>query len=114
MPAAFASESKVPELGKDRKKWLVFASGIEHAEHITEILNDMGIRRDAIRHCNATTRNKMIADSRAEKVPVPKSGQQYHLTTGYDDPTYRHATVVLRPTMIHQLPWGPNARAWHL
>ena len=54
------------ELGKDRKKWLVFASGIEHAEHITEILNDMGIPAGCV-HSKRDDRNKMIADFRAGK-----------------------------------------------
>ena len=55
------------ELGKDRKKWLVFASGIEHAEHITEILNDMGISAGCV-HSKRDDRNKMIADFRAGKL----------------------------------------------
>lgn len=83
------------ELGKDRKKWLVFASGIEHAEHITEILNDMGISAGCV-HSKRDDRNKMIADFRAGKLRALVNNNI--LTTGYDDPTV-DMIVVLRPTM---------------
>jgi len=83
------------DLGKDRKKWLVFASGIEHAEHITVILNEMGISAGCV-HSKRKDRDKTIADFRAGRIRVLVNNNI--LTTGFDDPEV-DMIVVLRPTM---------------
>lgn len=39
----YAALKEARELGDDRNSWLVFASGIEHCEHIAEMLCELGI-----------------------------------------------------------------------
>lgn len=90
-----AAVKEAIELGRDRKKWLVFASGIEHAEHITTILNDMGIPSGCV-HSKRDDRDKTIAAFRAGKLRALVNNNI--LTTGYDDPTV-DLIMVLRPTM---------------
>lgn len=91
-----AALKEAVELGKDRKKWLVFGSGIEHAEHITEILNnELGIKSGCV-HSKLEGRDETIADFRAGRIRALVNNNI--LTTGFDD----HAVdmiVVLRPTM---------------
>jgi DNA repair protein RadD len=83
------------ELGKDRKKWLVFGAGIEHAEHITAILNDLGINAGCV-HSKREDRNKTIADFRAGRIRALVNNNI--LTTGFDDADI-DMIIVLRPTM---------------
>lgn len=90
-----AAITEAIELGKDRKKWLVFASGIDHAEHITEILNDMGVSAGCV-HSRRDDRDKTIKDFRAGKIRAVVNNNI--LTTGFDDPEV-DMIVVLRPTM---------------
>ena len=82
--------------GQDRKLWLIFASGIEHAEHIAELLNEWGI-------ATAVVHSKM-KESRDEAIQAAKSGEirclvnNNILTTGVDIP---HIDLIgmLRPTV---------------
>jgi DNA repair protein RadD len=83
------------EQGKDRKKWLVFAAGIEHAEHITTILNEMGIPAGCV-HSKRDDRDATINSFRRGEIRALVNNNI--LTTGYDDPTV-DMIIVLRPTM---------------
>ena len=83
------------DLGKDRKKWLVFGAGIEHAEHITQILNEMGVPAGCV-HSRREDRDATIKAFRAGKIRALVNNNI--LTTGYDDPTV-DMIIVLRPTM---------------
>jgi DNA repair protein RadD len=38
-----AALQECADIAADRKSWLIFASGVEHCEHVSEILNGMGI-----------------------------------------------------------------------
>ncbi len=42
-PITFKALQELVHAGKDRRSWLIFASGIEHAEHIAEQLGAFGI-----------------------------------------------------------------------
>ena len=85
------------EYGYDRKSWLVFASGIEHCEHINEMLQSFGIS------C-ATVHSKTSVKDREDRIRAHKQGDLRALigfkvlTTGYDNPAI-DMIVDLYPTM---------------
>jgi DNA repair protein RadD len=93
----YAACRETVEEGFDRKCWLTFASGIEHAEHIASIFQSMGI--DA-----ATVHSKMPAQEATNRINAFKEGKlrcivNYgKLTTGFDHPPI-DLIVMLRPTM---------------
>lgn len=84
------------ELGHDRKHWLIFASGIEHAEHICQTLDSLNIPACVIH-------SKMSDDDRTERINGFKSGKYRAavnnnvLTTGFDFPGI-DLIGMLRPT----------------
>jgi DNA repair protein RadD len=81
--------------GSDRKKWLIFAASIEHATHIAEILNDMGIRTGVV--------HSKMKGQREEAIHEFKHGNTRALvnmgclTTGFDMPNI-DMLVLMRPT----------------
>lgn len=86
------------EQGYDRQSWLIFASGVEHAEHINEMLNNVfGISCVAI-HSKKTDKEN------AENLKLWKSGavraavNMNSLTTGVDHPAC-DLIGMFRPTM---------------
>lgn len=76
---------EVLQEGFDRQAWLLFAQGIEHAEHITSILQSMGV--DA-----ASVHSKMPAEEATKRIKAFKAGKlraivNYgKLTTGFNYP----------------------------
>lgn len=87
--AAYAQE-------EGRKCWLIFAAGVEHALHITDALNDMGIPAVAIHgKLKKAEREKALADYKAGKYMVAVNNNV--LTTGFDHPNI-DMIVMLRPT----------------
>jgi DNA repair protein RadD len=82
--------------GTERKSWLVFASGIQHAEHVALTLAEMGISAVAIH-------SKSGDEARDEAVAAFKSGEIRALvnngvfTTGFDFPGI-DMIAVLHPT----------------
>lgn len=83
-------------LAHDRKVWLVFASGVDHAIHISDMLNDMGVPAVAI-HSKLSNeeRDKAIAGYKSGKYRAAVNNNV--LTTGFDYPQI-DCIVVLRPT----------------
>lgn len=79
-----------------RKKWLIFASGVEHAIHIDEILQEYGLK-------GAAVHSKMTGDERDEAIRKFQNGEYQYLvnnnilTTGFDCPEV-DLIIVLRPT----------------
>ena len=87
---------EVMELGHDRKHWLVFASGVEHAIDITGMLCDLGIPAVAIHSdMGDTARDKAIIDFKSGVYRAAVNNNV--LTTGFDFPAI-DMIVVLRPT----------------
>ena len=88
--------------GMDRQSWLVFASGIQHAEHIADGLNKFGVP-------TAVVHSKMPAKVRDERVQGHKSGKYRALvnngilTTGYN-----HKPIDL----IGMLRWTASPGLW--
>lgn len=81
----YAAVRETVEYGADRKKWLLFASGVEHAEHVASMLEYFGISTCVIH-------SKMSDADRTERIKGLKAGKYRAavnnnvLTTGFDDP----------------------------
>lgn len=89
------------ELGHDRKAWLIFASGVEHAIHIADALNAMGVPTGVVHSGNQEhkmsdkERDAVIADYKSGKLRAVVNNNV--LTTGFDHPDI-DLIGVLRPT----------------
>jgi DNA repair protein RadD len=83
--------------GQDRNHWLLFASGVEHATHCCETLQNMGIS-------TAVVHSKMDDSDRDMAISAFLSGEvcclcnNGILTTGFDFPAL-DMIIMLRPTM---------------
>ena len=83
------------ELGADRRKWLVFASGVEHSENVSAMLNMMGVSARCVHSKMEDDRDEVLeAHKRGEFTAVVNNNV---LTTGYDDPEIDFI-IILRPT----------------
>lgn len=89
--------TELNSFGKDRHRWLIFASGIQHAEHIAEIVEDQfGVSAVAIHSKLAPDeRTRRMADYKAGRVRCAVSMNA--LTTGVDVPEI-DLIGMLRPT----------------
>lgn len=93
----FKALQEMVHAGNDRKSWLLFASGIEHAEHIAEQLGAFGV------DC-APVHSKRPAEYNDAAIKAFKSGQlraivNYgKLTTGFNCPEI-DLIGMLRPTL---------------
>lgn len=82
--------------GQTRRKWLLFCSGIEHAEQAAAWLNVMGIPTGCVHSkMKDAERDRLIADYRAGRYRAMTNNGV--LTTGFDDPAI-DLIVGLRPT----------------
>tara|TARA_R110002126_G_scaffold25490_7_gene87103 strand:+ start:2096 stop:3712 length:1617 start_codon:yes stop_codon:yes gene_type:complete len=81
----------------DRRHWLFFCTGVDHAEHISEVLKHKGIK-------SACITGKTPAKERADIIRQFKAGEikaltnANVLTTGFDFPDI-DCVVMLRPTL---------------
>lgn len=83
-------------LGQNRDHWLIFASGVDHAVHVTEALESMGVDALCVHSRMGTeARDKAITDFRAGKVRAMVNNGI--LTTGFDFPGI-DMIVMMRPT----------------
>lgn len=84
------------QYGADRKKWLVFCSGVAHAEHVAEAIKARGIAAGCVTGKTPThERDRLIEDYRAGRLRALTS--MGVLTTGFDVPD-TDMLVLLRPT----------------
>lgn len=84
------------QTGSDRHKWLIFAAGVEHAVHIAEILNDLGVPAAAVHsRMSGQERDRILSDHKAGRLRAIANNNI--LTTGYDDPEI-DLILCLRPT----------------
>lgn len=82
---------------EDRKSWLLFASGIEHAEHIAEMLGSFGVDCAAVHSKQKSDYNDMAIT--AFKEGSLRSIVNYgKLTTGFNHPGI-DAIGMFRPTL---------------
>jgi DNA repair protein RadD len=94
----YAALTETVNYGHDRRSWLIFASGIEHAEHIGEMLNSAFGVPTCVIHSKKTDKEN------AEALEAWKAGKyraavnMNSLTTGVDHPAI-DLIAMLRPTM---------------
>lgn len=92
----YAALTETMQLAGDRKHWLIFASGIEHAKNIAAMLSTMGVDCEAIHSKMAAgERDRIIADFKSGKLQAVVNNNV--LTTGFDYPAI-DLIVMLRPT----------------
>lgn len=83
-------------LAANRKSWLVFCSGVDHALHVCEELNERGMRCECIHGKTPDwERDRIIEDFKAGRLPAITS--MGVLTTGFDAPII-DLIILLRPT----------------
>lgn len=82
------------QYGANRKKWLIFAAGTDHADNIGDMLNMMDIPTGVV-HSKREGRDQTIADFKAGRLRAVVNNNV--LTTGFDDPAI-DMIVCLRPT----------------
>ena len=93
----FEALKEAVALGHNRKSWLIFASGIQHAEHIAAMLRDFGI------DC-ASVHSKQKPEYNDQAIKAFKANSLRaivnfsKLTTGFDHPP-TDFIIDLRPTM---------------
>jgi DNA repair protein RadD len=89
------------QLKDERKHWLIFASGIIHAQHICDMLNDMGVACTIVHSkLSPVERDKNILDFREGRVQAIVNNNV--LTTGFDSP-WVDLILGLRPTASSRL-----------
>lgn len=79
---------------EDRNHWLIFASGIEHSDHIAERLCQMGIEAASV-HSKVKNRDELIKKFKAGDIKAIVNNNI--LTTGFDSPHIDYIGM-LRPT----------------
>lgn len=99
--------------GQNRRSWLIYATGIEHANHIAEMLNQLGIECASVH--SKQTEDYNTAALKAHKSLKLKAIVSYSkLTTGLDHPLVE-LIACLRPTLSVAL-WvqmlGRGTRPW--
>jgi len=87
---------EIIEYAGNRKSWLIFASGVEHSEHVAQCLQQLGIRAESVH-------GKLSKEVRDERITSFKNGalrcvvNNNVLTTGFDYPGLDFIGM-LRPT----------------
>ena len=88
---------EIIEKAGDRKSWLVFCAGVDHAENVCETLIDRGISAACITGTTpAKERDQIITDFKSGKLRALTNANV--LTTGFDAPNI-DLIALLRPTM---------------
>jgi DNA repair protein RadD len=93
----FGALREMCEYGWDRKKWLIFASGVDHAEHVNVALQSFGVSSTVVH-------SRLSDEDRDARIEGFKNGQfqaivnNQILTIGFDHPPI-DLMGVLRPTM---------------
>ena len=84
------------EYGHDRKHWLIFCAGVEHAIHTSDILNSLGISCGSVHSkMKDHERDKVLKDFKEGRIRALTNNNV--LTTGFDMPGI-DLIVMLRPT----------------
>lgn len=104
MQAAFDTEmhndavvDEVIRLAGDRKSWLFFCAGVDHAQHIKDVLIDNGINAECVTgKTPKKERDQIISDFKSGKIRALTNANV--LTTGFDYPDI-DLIAMLRATM---------------
>ncbi len=110
----YAALKEAVGYGWDRRSWMIFAAGIDHAEHICEMMNNtFGVPTTVIHSkLDPKVRNERIRDFKRGKYRCIVNKDV--LTTGFDWPPL-DLIIMLRPTLSAPL-WvqmlGRGTRPW--
>jgi DNA repair protein RadD len=89
--------SEIIALGKDRKSWLIFCAGVQHAQHIKDALVAQGIVAECVTgETPSAERDRILTEFKAGRIKALTSVSV--LTTGFDHPSI-DLIAMLRPTM---------------
>jgi len=89
--------NEIAAIGADRKHWLLFCTGVEHAQHIADALDDMGITSACVSgETPKKERERLLAAFKAGEIRALTNCNV--LTTGFDFPGI-DLIAMLRPTM---------------
>jgi DNA repair protein RadD len=92
---------EVMALAGERKAWLFFCAGVQHAQHIAEALRQQGVAAACVTgDTPKKQRDEIIADFKSGKLQALTNANV--LTTGFDYPDI-DLVVMLRPTMSASL-----------
>lgn len=92
---------EVIDLAGDRKAWLVFCTGVKHAQHVAEVLRQHGIAAECVTGATPKKeRERILADFKAGRIRALANANV--LTTGFDYPDI-DLIAMLRPTMSASL-----------
>jgi DNA repair protein RadD len=92
----YAALKEALETAHDRKHWLIFSSGVDHAMHIRSMLQSLGETCEAVHSKMSTAeRDKNIEDFKTGKIRMLVNNNI--LTTGFNAP-WVDCIVCLRPT----------------
>lgn len=88
-------------LAGDRKAWLVFCTGVKHAQHVAEVLRQHGVATECVTgDTPKKERERILADFKAGRLRALTNANV--LTTGFDHPDI-DVVAMLRPTMSASL-----------
>ena len=88
---------EVIRFGGNRKSWLFFCAGVQHAEHVCEVLRQRGITAECVTgETPKAERARILDDYKAGKIKALTNANV--LTTGFDAPGI-DLIAMLRPTM---------------
>lgn len=93
----YAGLREVVEHGHNRKSWLIFASGIEHAEHIAQMLETFGINAAAV-HSKKPMQENDNAIQAFKDFDLQAIINFGKLTTGFNHP-HIDLIAMFRPTL---------------
>lgn len=88
---------EIIKLGHDRKSWLIFCAGVQHAYNIKDALIAQGIVAECVTgETPSNERDRMLTDFKAGRIQALTNANV--LTTGFDAPGI-DLIAMLRPTM---------------
>ena len=93
--------SEIIRFGADRKSWLIFCAGVDHSEHIAELLQENGIIAECITGKTPKAERERILDA-FKRGEIRALTNAQVLTTGFDAPGI-DLIAMLRPTMSASL-----------
>lgn len=94
----YAALKELVECSQGRKSWLIFASGIHHAEHLGDMLNGVFGIDTVVIHSKKTDKENQAALKAWKRGEVRAAVNMNALTTGVDHPPL-DLIGMLRPTM---------------
>jgi DNA repair protein RadD len=93
--------SEIVRLGADRKSWILFCAGVQHAEHIRDALIERGIVAECVTgQTSKPERERILSEFKAGRIRALTNANV--LTTGFDAPNV-DLIAMLRPTMSASL-----------